>query len=56
MKPEEIVIMPVVTEAVLEMIERENKLVFFVKRSANRKSIKTPQLSRGLSWYFKQSC
>ena len=40
MNPEDIVIMPVVTEAVLEMIERENKLVFLVRRSANKNLIK----------------
>ena len=40
MKPEDVVIKPIVTEAVLEMIERENKLVFYVIRSANRNLIK----------------
>lgn len=40
MKPEDVVIKPIVTEAVLEMIERENKLVFYVIRSANRNIIK----------------
>ena len=40
MKPEDVVIKPIVTEAVLEMIERENKLVFYVRRSANRNIIK----------------
>ncbi len=40
MKPEDVVIKPIVTEAVVEMIERENKLVFNVIRSANRNLIK----------------
>jgi ribosomal protein uL23 len=40
MKPHDIVIHPVITEAVLEMIEKENKLVFIVKRTANKKTIR----------------
>ncbi|MHA1713138.1 MAG: 50S ribosomal protein L23 [Candidatus Ranarchaeia archaeon] len=40
MKPHDVVIYPVITEAVLEMIERENKLVFIVKRSANKNMIR----------------
>ena len=40
MKPHDIVIHPVITEAVLEMIEKENKLVFIVQRTANKKTIR----------------
>jgi ribosomal protein uL23 len=40
MKPHEVVIHPVITEAVLEMIERENKLVFIVRREANKNTIR----------------
>ncbi len=40
MKYHEVVIHPVITEAVLEMIERENKLVFIVRREANKNTIR----------------
>lgn len=40
MKPHEVVIHPVITEAVLEMIERENKLVFIVRREVNKNTIR----------------
>lgn len=40
MNPEEVIITPVVTESVLELIEKENKLVFLVKRSANKNTIR----------------
>ena len=40
MNPEDIIIAPIITESVLEQIERDNKLVFLVQRSSNRKVIK----------------
>ncbi len=38
--PNEVIIRPVVTEASLESLERDNKLVFFVSRRANKNTIK----------------
>jgi len=38
--PHKIIIAPVVTEAALELIERENKLTFIVDRRANKPTIK----------------
>ncbi len=38
--PNEIIIRPVVTEASLESLERDNKLVFYVAREANKNTIK----------------
>ncbi len=38
--PNEIVIRPVVTEASLQAVESQNKLVFYVARSANKNMIR----------------
>jgi ribosomal protein uL23 len=38
--PNEIIIRPVVTEASLEAVEGENKLIFYVTRTANKNTIK----------------
>ncbi len=38
--PNEIIIRPVVTEASLEAVDEENKLIFYVIRSANKNTIK----------------
>ena len=38
--PNEIIIRPVVTEASLEAVDSENKLVFYVIRTANKTTIK----------------
>ena len=38
--PNEVIIRPVVTEASLNSLERDNKLVFFVNRRANKNTIK----------------
>ncbi len=38
--PNEIIIRPVVTEASLGAVDRQNKLVFYVARSANKNTIK----------------
>ncbi|MFW9962546.1 MAG: 50S ribosomal protein L23 [Candidatus Sifarchaeia archaeon] len=38
--PNEIIIRPVVTEASLEAVDAENKLIFYVVRSANKNTIK----------------
>ncbi|MHA2025182.1 MAG: 50S ribosomal protein L23 [Candidatus Thorarchaeota archaeon] len=38
--PNEIIIRPVVTEASLEAVDEENKLIFYVVRSANKNTIK----------------
>ncbi|MCD6164501.1 MAG: 50S ribosomal protein L23 [Candidatus Odinarchaeota archaeon] len=38
--PHKIIIAPVVTEAALELIEKENKLTFIVDRRANKPTIK----------------
>ena len=38
--PNEIIIRPVVTEASLEGVERDNKLAFYVARTANKNTIK----------------
>jgi large subunit ribosomal protein L23 len=38
--PNTIIIRPVVTEASLEAVENENKLIFFVDRKANKNTIK----------------
>ena len=38
--PNEIIIRPVVTEASLEAVEDENKLIFYVERTANKNTIK----------------
>jgi ribosomal protein uL23 len=38
--PNEIIIRPVVTEASLEAVDEENKLIFYVLRSANKNTIK----------------
>ena len=38
--PNEIIIRPVVTESSLEAVEEENKLIFFVVRTANKNTIK----------------
>ena len=38
--PNEVIIRPVVTAASLESLERDNKLVFFVSRRANKNTIK----------------
>ncbi|MHA1965319.1 MAG: 50S ribosomal protein L23 [Candidatus Thorarchaeota archaeon] len=38
--PNEIIIRPVVTEASLEAVEDENKLIFYVVRTANKNTIK----------------
>ena len=38
--PNEIIIRPVVTEASLEGVDRENKLAFYVIRTANKNTIK----------------
>jgi ribosomal protein uL23 len=40
MDPNEIIIRPVVTEASLDAVDKENKLIFFVVRSANKNTIK----------------
>ena len=40
MKPSDVVIRPVVTESVLELIEKENKLVFIVARKSNKNLIR----------------
>jgi len=38
--PNEIIIRPVVTEASLEAVDQENKLIFYVARNANKNTIK----------------
>jgi ribosomal protein uL23 len=38
--PNEIIILPVVTEASLGAVDSQNKLVFYVARSANKNTIK----------------
>jgi ribosomal protein uL23 len=38
--PNEVIIRPVVTEASLEGVERDNKLAFYVIRTANKNTIK----------------
>ncbi len=38
--PNEIIIRPVVTEASLEAVDDENKLIFYVIRTANKNTIK----------------
>ncbi|OLS19854.1 MAG: 50S ribosomal protein L23P [Candidatus Thorarchaeota archaeon AB_25] len=38
--PNEIIIRPVVTEASLEAVDEENKLIFYVVRTANKNTIK----------------
>jgi ribosomal protein uL23 len=38
--PNEVIIRPVVTEASLESLESDNKLVFYVDRRANKNTIK----------------
>lgn len=38
--PNEIIIRPVVTEASLEAVDQENKLIFYVARTANKNTIK----------------
>ncbi len=40
MDPNQIIIEPVTTEAALDLIETENKLVFYVSRKANKNTIK----------------
>ncbi|MFX1559301.1 MAG: 50S ribosomal protein L23 [Promethearchaeota archaeon] len=40
MDPNEIIIRPVVTEASLEAVDKENKLIFYVVRTANKTTIK----------------
>ncbi|RDE15862.1 MAG: 50S ribosomal protein L23 [Candidatus Thorarchaeota archaeon] len=40
MDPNEIIIRPVVTEASLGAVDSQNKLVFYVARSANKNTIK----------------
>ena len=38
--PNEVIIRPVVTEASLEAVDDENKLIFYVDRRANKNTIK----------------
>ncbi len=38
--PNEIIIRPVVTESSLEAVDAENKLIFYVVRTANKNTIK----------------
>jgi ribosomal protein uL23 len=38
--PNEIIIRPVVTEASLKAVDEENKLIFYVVRTANKNTIK----------------
>jgi ribosomal protein uL23 len=38
--PNEIIIRPVVTESSLEAVDEENKLIFYVSRTANKNTIK----------------
>ncbi len=38
--PNEIIIRPVVTESSLEAVDAENKLIFYVARTANKNTIK----------------
>lgn len=38
--PNEIIIRPVVTESSLEAVDEENKLIFWVERTANKNTIK----------------
>lgn len=38
--PNEVIIRPVVTEASLEGVDKENKLAFYVLRTANKNTIK----------------
>ncbi len=38
--PNEIIIRPVVTEASLEAVDGENKLIFYVVRDANKNTVK----------------
>ncbi len=40
MNPHEIIISPDVTEKSMKMLENENKLVFIVRREANKKQVK----------------
>jgi ribosomal protein uL23 len=39
-EPNEVIIRPVVTEASLEAVDEENKLIFYVIRTANKNTIK----------------
>ena len=38
--PNEVIIQPVVTEASLEAVDKENKLIFYVARKANKNTIR----------------
>jgi ribosomal protein uL23 len=38
--PNEVIIQPVVTEASLEAVDQENKLIFYVIRTANKNTIR----------------
>ena len=38
--PNEIIIRPIVTEASLEAVDNENKLTFYVERTANKNTIR----------------
>ncbi|MEM4735997.1 MAG: 50S ribosomal protein L23 [Candidatus Thorarchaeota archaeon] len=38
--PNEVIVMPVVTEASLEAVETQNRLTFYVARNANKNEIK----------------
>ncbi|MGQ4911912.1 MAG: 50S ribosomal protein L23 [Candidatus Thorarchaeota archaeon] len=38
--PNQVIIRPVVTEASLEAVENENKLIFYVHRTANKNTIR----------------
>jgi large subunit ribosomal protein L23 len=38
--PNEVIIQPVVTEASLEAVDQENKLIFYVARKANKNTIR----------------
>ncbi len=40
MDPNEVIIRPIVTEASLEGVDKENKLAFYVIRTANKNTIK----------------
>ena len=40
MNPHEIIISPDVTEKSMKMLEKENKLVFIVRREANKRQVK----------------
>lgn len=39
MKPEEVIVYPIMTERTVSLIERENKLVFIVSRTATKQAI-----------------